>query len=50
MLRVEHLMETPEEQAEREFAEATAADTKAVQDFNVMMGILVDPGADEEVE
>lgn len=36
--------------AEQEYAEAQAAEIKAVQDYNIMMGILEDPSEEEEAE
>ena len=35
-------------QAEIEYAESLAAQHKAVQDYNIMMGNLEDPSEDEE--
>ncbi len=37
-------------QAEQEYADAQAAQTKAVQDYNIMMGNLEDPSEDDEEE
>lgn len=37
-----------EEQAESEMAQATAAHNKAVQDYNIMMGVLEDPSEEDE--
>jgi hypothetical protein len=39
---------TPYERKMNEIARAMAAQTKAVQDYNIMMGILDDPSEDEE--
>lgn len=39
---------TVEKQAEEEYAASIAAHSKAVQDYNIMMGILEDPSDDEE--
>ena len=36
------------EMAELEYAKALAAQHKAVQDYNIMMGILEDPMAEDE--
>ena len=47
-MRIERLAMTPEQQAEQERAEALAAESKAVQDYNIMMGNLEDPSEDEE--
>lgn len=33
-----------------EIARATAAEAKAVQDYNIMMGILADPAEDDDEE
>lgn len=49
-MRVEKLAVTPEQQAEQEYAEALAARSKAVQDYNIMMGNLEDPEDEEEEE
>ena len=45
---IEKLSMTPQQQAEKENAEALAASTKAVQDYNMMMGNLEDPSEEEE--
>ena len=42
--------ESPYEKILTEIARATTADVKAVQDYNIMMGILEDPCEEEEVE
>lgn len=39
-----------EEQAEQEYAASLAARSKAVEDYNIMMGNLEDPMEDEEGE
>lgn len=39
-----------DKQAEQEYAAAIVEDTKAVQDYNIMMGILEDPTEEEEVQ
>ena len=49
-MRIEKLGMTPQQQAEKEIAEALAADTKAVQDYNIMMGNLEDPSEEDEEE
>lgn len=36
-----------DKQAEQEYAESITADTKAVQDYNIMMGNLEDPNEEE---
>lgn len=48
-MRIEKLMMTPEQQAEKENAEALAAKQKAMQDYNIMIGNLEDPEAEEEI-
>lgn len=50
MVRVEKNAVPVEKQAEQEYAEALATQAKAVQDYNVMMGIIEDPSEDEETE
>ncbi|MBQ3281544.1 MAG: hypothetical protein IJH41_03950 [Eubacterium sp.] len=47
-MRIQKLAVTPEQQAEQEYAEALAAKSKAVQDYNIMMGNLEDPEEEEE--
>lgn len=47
-MRIKKLSETPLEQAEREYAAATAAHIRAVTDYNIMMGTLEDPSEEEE--
>lgn len=47
-MRTEKLSMTPQQQAEQEYAEALAAKSKAVQDYNIMMGNLEDPSEDED--
>ena len=47
-MRIEKLAMTPEQQAEQEYAESQAARAQAVQDYNIMMGILEDPEEEEE--
>lgn len=42
--------ETPYERKMNEIARAMAAEVKAVQDYNIMMGVLEDPAEDEEDE
>ena len=37
-----------DKQAEQEYAAAVAAETKAVQDYNIMMGNLEDPAEEDE--
>ncbi len=49
-MKIEKIAGTPEQQAEQEYAEATAARAKAVQDYNIMMGILEDPSEEDEEE
>ena len=49
-MRTERLAISPEQQAEQEYAEALAAKSKAVQDYNIMMGNLEDPEEEEEDE
>lgn len=49
-MRIKPLVISVEEQTEQEMAAATAARAKAVQDYNIMMGILEDPSEDEEGE
>lgn len=49
-MRINKLNETPLEQAEREYAAATAAHIRAVTDYNIMMGTLEDPSEEEEDE
>ena len=46
-MRTEKLSMTPQQQAEQEYAEALAAKSKAVQDYNIMMGNLEDPEEEE---
>lgn len=50
MVRVEQNSMPVERQAEQEYAEALAAQAKAVQDYNVMMGNIEDPSEGEEEE
>lgn len=47
-MNVEKIAVPLDKQAEEEYAAALAADTKAVQDYNVMMGNLEDPNPEEE--
>lgn len=47
---VEKLSSSVEEQAEREYANYLTARSKAVEDYNIMMGNIDDPSEDEEVE
>lgn len=47
MVRVEKLAMSVYEQAEQEYANACTARSKAVQDYNIMMGNLEDPIDDE---
>ncbi len=49
-MRIEKLSMTPQQQAEKENAEALTANTKAVQDYNIMMGNLEDPSEGDEEE
>ena len=49
-MRIEKLSMTPQQQAEKENAEALAANTKAGQDYNIMMGNLEDPSEGDEEE
>jgi len=49
-MQIQKLNETIEQQTERERAQSMAARSKAVQDYNIMMGILEDPSEDEEGE
>ena len=42
--------ETPYERKMNEIARALTAEVKAVQDYNIMMGVLEDPAEDEEDE
>lgn len=49
-MRAEKLAMTLQQQAEQEYAEALAAKSKAVQDYNIMMGNLEDPEEEEEEE
>lgn len=37
-----------DKQAEQEYAASLAAESKAIQDYNIMMGNLEDPNAEEE--
>lgn len=47
-MKINKLSTTIEEQTERERAQAITAHNKAVQDYNVMMGILEDPSEEDE--
>lgn len=47
-MRAEKLHMSVEEQAEMEYANAQAAKTQAVQDYNIMMGNLDDPSDEPE--
>ena len=47
-MRTERLAVSPEQQAEQEYAEALTVKSKAVQDYNIMMGNLEDPEEEEE--
>lgn len=47
-MQIQKLNETIEQQTERERAQAMAAHSKAVQDYNIMMGNLEDPSEEEE--
>ena len=47
-MKVEKIGVPVEKQAEQEYAEALAAKSKAVQDYNIMMGNLEDPEEEEE--
>lgn len=42
--------ESPYERKLTEIARAMVAEAKAVQDYNIMMGILVDPAEDDDEE
>ena len=41
--------ESPYERKLTEHARSTAIDVKAIQDYNIMMGILEDPNEEDEV-
>ena len=47
-MKVEKLAVPVEEQAEQEYAASLAARSKAVDDYNIMMGNLEDPSEDDE--
>ena len=47
-MRIEKLAVTPEQQAEQEYTDSLAARSKAVQDYNIMMGNLEDPEEEGE--
>ena len=49
-MRIEKSRLPISQQAEIEYAESLAAQHKAVQDYNIMMGNLEDPSEDEEGE
>lgn len=49
-MRVEKNAMPLDKQAEQEYADAQAVQTKAVQDYNIMMGNLEDPSEGEEEE
>lgn len=49
-MRIEKLGISIEEQAAMEYALALAAQTKATQDYNIMMGNLDDPEEESEDE
>ena len=49
-MRVEKNATPLDKQAEQEYADAQAVQTKAVQDYNIMMGNLEDPSEGEEEE
>lgn len=47
-MKVEKLGITIEQQAEQEYAASLAARSKAVEDYNIMMGNLEDPNEEDE--
>ena len=47
-MKVEKLRLTVEQLAEQELAAAQAARSKAVEDYNIMMGNLEDPNEEED--
>lgn len=47
---VEKITMPLDKQAEQEHAAAVTEDVKAVQEYNIMMGVLEDPMAEEEVQ
>lgn len=49
-MKVERLGITIEQQAEQEYAASIAARSKAVEDYNIMMGNLEDPTEEEDEE
>lgn len=49
-MRIEKNAVPLDKQAEQEHADAQAEQTKAVQDYNIMMGNLEDPSEGEEEE
>ena len=49
-MKVERLGITIENQAEQEYAASIAARSKAVEDYNIMMGNLEDPTEEEDEE
>ena len=49
-MRVEKNAIPLDKMAEQEYAEAVTAQTKSVQDYNIMMGNLEDPSEGEEDE
>ena len=49
-MRIERNAMPLDVQAEQEYADAQAVQTKAVQDYNIMMGNLEDPAEGEEAE
>ena len=50
MVRAQKLNMSVEEQAEMEYTNYLAAKSKAVEDFNVMIGNIEDPSEDDEEE
>ena len=50
MVKIQETGMPLDKQAEQEYAASLAEDVKAVQDYNIMMGILEDPMAEEEVQ
>lgn len=49
-MRVVKMHMSVEEQAEMEYANAQAAKTQAVQDYNIMMGTIEDPSEEPDDE
>lgn len=47
-MRIEKNTTPIDKQAEEEYAASIAASNKSIMDYNIMMGVLEDPGEEED--